>query len=180
MSEKSDSKDEQINNQNVITFKLDNEMFAVGVSHVREVLDLPNLTRIPTSPHYMRGVVNVRGVAIPVVDLRLKFGMPSVEDTVQTRVLVMEIDLDGELTVVGGLADSVHHVVELNPETIGPPPKIASSWRTDLIQGMGKIDDQFVMILDPDRVFAGESKMETSELALTNPEDVHSKELVNA
>lgn len=136
-----------------ITFKLGDELFAINVAQVREVLELPSITKVPTSPDYMRGVVNVRGKAIPVVDLRLKFGLPSAADTVNSRIVVLELDLDGESTVVGGIADSVHEVIELEPEQINPPPRIAMRWRTELIQGMGKRGDEFIIILDINRVF---------------------------
>lgn len=136
-----------------ITFKLGDELFAINVAQVREVLELPSITKVPTSPDYMRGVVNVRGKAIPVVDLRLKFGLPSATDTVNSRIVVLELDLDGESTVVGGIADSVHEVIELEPEQINPPPRIAMRWRTELIQGMGKRGDEFIIILDINRVF---------------------------
>jgi len=149
-----DTQDNAAHSEHYITFKLDNELFAIGVTQVREVLDLTQIARVPTAPHYLRGVVNVRGVAIPVVDLRSKFGIGRAEDTVHTRILVMELELDGESTVVGGLADSVHNVVEIETDEIGPPPRIASRWRTDFIRGMGKLDGEFIMILDIDRVFS--------------------------
>ena len=136
-----------------ITFKLGDELFAINVSQVREVLDLTQITKVPTAPEYMRGVVNVRGNAIPVVDLRSKFGLPAAADTVSTRIVVMELELDGETTVIGGLADSVHDVIELEPAQINEPPRIAMRWRTELIQGMGKQGDQFIIILDINRVF---------------------------
>lgn len=136
-----------------ITFKLGDELFAINVAHVREVLELPCITRVPTAPDYMRGVVNVRGKAIPVVDLRLKFGLPSARDSVHSRIIVLEVELDGETTVVGGIADSVHEVIELEPSQINPPPRIAMRWRTELIQGMGKRGDQFIIILDIQQVF---------------------------
>lgn len=139
-----------------ITFRLADEQFAIGVTQVREVLDLTQITRVPTAPHYMRGVVNVRGVAVPVVDLRVKFGLERAMETVNTRILVLELQLDGETTVVGGLADSVHDVIELEPGQIGAAPRIASRWRTELIRGMGKVDNDFIMILDIDKVFAGD------------------------
>lgn len=137
-----------------ITFKLGNELFAINVAQVREVLELPPITKVPTAPDYMRGVVNVRGKAIPVVDLRLKFGLPSARDTVHSRIVVMELELDGEATVVGGIADSVHEVIELEPGQINPPPRIAMRWRTELIQGMGKRGDEFIIILDMNTVFS--------------------------
>jgi len=143
-----------------ITFKLGDELFAINVAQVREVLELSQITRVPTAPDYMRGVVNVRGKAIPVVDLRLKFGLPPVPDTANSRIVVMDLELDGEATVVGGIADSVHEVIELEAGQISPPPRIAMRWRTELIQGMGRRGDDFIIILNIDRVFL------TEELAL--------------
>src|SRR5579875_314991 len=111
-----------------MTFKLGAELFAIGVRQVREVLEVSQVTRVPNSPHYMRGVVNVRGQATPVVDLRTKFGLPSSPDTVHTRIIVMELDIGGETAVLGGVADSVHEVIELEPSHINPPPRIAMRW----------------------------------------------------
>ena len=139
-----------------ITFKLGNELFAINVAQVREVLEVPTITRVPTAPGYMRGVVNVRGKAIPVVDLRLRFGLPPAIETVTTRIIVMELLLDGESTVLGGIADSVHEVIELDPSNINPPPHIAMRWRTEFIQGMGRRGDDFIIILDVNAVFASE------------------------
>lgn len=139
-----------------ITFKLGDEIFAINVSQVREVLDLTQITRVPTAPSYMRGVVNVRGSAIPVVDLRLKFGLEQTENTVHSRILVLEITIDGELCILGGIADSVHEVIELEDDQIKPPPSIAMRWRSDFIRGMGKRDDQFIILLDIDAVFASD------------------------
>lgn len=137
-----------------LTFQLGDELFALNVAQVREVLDLAQITKVPTAPPYMRGVVNVRGSAIPVVDLRLKFGLPPVADTVNTRIVVLELELDGERTVLGGIADSVHEVIELEAAQINPPPRIAMRWRTELIQGMGKRGDDFIIILDINAVFS--------------------------
>jgi purine-binding chemotaxis protein CheW len=139
-----------------ITFKLGDELFAINVAQVREVLELPLITKVPTAPDYMRGVVNVRGKAIPVVDLRLKFGLSSTPDTINSRIVVLELELDGETTVVGGIADSVHEVIELEADQINPPPRIAMRWRTELIQGMGKRGEEFIIILDINKVFSSE------------------------
>jgi len=139
-----------------ITFKLGDELFAINVSQVREVLELSLITKVPSAPDYMRGVVNVRGKATPVVDLRLKFGLPTTPDTVNSRIVVMELELDGELTIVGGLADSVHEVVELEQSQINPPPRIAMRWRTELIQGMARRGDDFIIILNINQVFASD------------------------
>jgi len=139
-----------------ITFKLGDELFAVNVTQVREVLELSQITRVPTAPPYMRGVVNVRGKAIPVADLRLKFGLPPVADTVNSRIVVMELEVDGEQTVIGGIADSVHEVIELEPGQINPPPRLAMRWRTELIQGMGRRGEEFIIILNINQVFASD------------------------
>jgi purine-binding chemotaxis protein CheW len=140
-----------------MTFKLGNELFAISVAQVREVLEISQITRVPTAPAYMRGVVNVRGQATPVVDLRLKFGLPAVADTLHTRIIVMELELEGEATVLGAVADSVHEVIELEPANVNPPPRIAMRWRTDFIQGMGKRGDSFIIILDVNAVFSSDA-----------------------
>lgn len=156
-----------------MTFKLGNELFAIGVAQVREVLEVSQITRVPTAPDYMRGVVNVRGQATPVVDLRLKFGLPAVPDTVHTRIVVMELELDGEATVLGGVADSVHEVIELEPGNIGPPPRIAMRWRSEFIQGMGRRGDEFIIILDVNRVFTSDEIALASEVSTQLPEPVY-------
>ena len=145
-----------------MTFRLGDELFAIDVSQVREVLEISQITRVPTAPDYMRGVVNVRGQAIPVVDLRLRFGLPRVADTVHSRIIVMELDIDGEAAVLGGIADSVHEVIDLEPGNINPPPRIAMRWRTEFIRGMGKRGSDFIIILDVNAVFSSD------ELALVS------------
>jgi purine-binding chemotaxis protein CheW len=139
-----------------MTFKLGDELFALNVSQVREVLEVSHVTKVPTAPEYMRGLVNVRGKAIPVVDLRVRFGLPPGDDTVHTRIIVMELELDGEGTVLGGIADSVHEVIEIEPGQIDPPPRIAMRWRSEFIQGMGKRGDDFIIILDVNAVFSSQ------------------------
>jgi purine-binding chemotaxis protein CheW len=148
-----------------MTFKLGDELFALDVAQVREVLEIPLITKVPTSPEYMRGVVNLRGKATPVVDLRLRFGLPKTTETVHTRIIVMELDLDGEATVLGGIADSVHEVIEIDPANINPPPRIAMRWRTDFILGMGKRGDDFIIILDVNAVFSSEEQAMVRDVA---------------
>jgi purine-binding chemotaxis protein CheW len=139
-----------------LTFKLDHEVFALDVATVREVLDFTTVTRIPRTPEFMRGVINLRGSVVPVVDLRLAFGMTATEKTVNTCIVVVEVCLEGETTIMGALADSVEEVIDLEPDQIQPPPKLGTSIRTDFIRGMGKRDTQFLMILDIDRVFSAD------------------------
>ena len=148
-----------------ITFRLGDELFAINVVQVREVLDMSVITRVPRAPSYMRGVVNVRGSAIPVVDLRVKFGLPPSADTVNTRIVVLELRLDGETVVVGGIADSVHDVMELEPSQIEEAPRMAMRWRAELVQGMGKRGDEFVIILDIDKVFSSDDVAQIGPLS---------------
>lgn len=137
-----------------ITFRLGDELFAINVFQVREILDLIPITKVPTAPEHLRGVVNVRGKAIPVVDLRRRFGLPPGADTVNTRIVVLELELDGAACTVGGQADSVHNVIELDAAQIEPPPSLASRWRAELVRGMARRGEDFIMILDVDRIFA--------------------------
>jgi purine-binding chemotaxis protein CheW len=123
---------------------------------VREVLDFTAVTKIPRTPDFMSGVINLRGSVVPVVDLRLCFEMSRTEKTVNTCIVVVEMLLEGESTVIGALADSVEEVIDLEPDQIQPPPRIGTQIRTDFIKGMGKRDSQFIMILDIDRVFSAE------------------------
>ena len=156
---------ENLTSNQYITFRLGNELFAIDVASVREVLDLTQITHVPTAPPYMRGVVNVRGSAIPVVDLRQKFGLSVANDTPITRILVLELQIDGEQAVLGGIADSVHEVIELEPSQIAPPPTIAMRWRSEFIQGMGKRGDEFIIVLDINAVFASDAQALVAETA---------------
>lgn len=139
-----------------ITFRLGDELFAINVFQVREVLDLGPVTRVPTAPSYLRGVVNVRGKAIAVVNLRERFGMPPKPDTPQTRIVVLELDVDGEHCVVGGLADSVHEVIEIEASQMEPPPSLASRWRSETVRGMVRRDQDFIQLLDASSVLSDE------------------------
>jgi purine-binding chemotaxis protein CheW len=140
--------------QQYLTFKLGEEMFALDVAQVREILDFTTITKVPRAPAFMRGVINVRGSVVPVVDMRLKFEMPQAEKTVDTRIVVMEITLEGEICVIGALADAVHNVIEMEPGQIEATPRIGAKWNTDFIKGIGKHHDQFIIILDVDRIFS--------------------------
>jgi len=150
-----------------LTFRLGEEVFATDVAKVREVLDFTTITRIPRTPEFMSGVINLRGNVVPVVDLRLCFEMTKTEKTVNTCIVVVEMLVDGESTVIGALADSVEEVIDLEPENIQPPPRIGTRIRTDFISGMGKRDAQLIMILDIDRIFSAEelASLRGSELA---------------
>ncbi|MBF0620769.1 MAG: chemotaxis protein CheW [Magnetococcales bacterium] len=139
-----------------LTFQLSDEVFAVDISKVREVLEYTSVTTVPRTPAFMCGVINLRGSVVPVVDMRLKFSMEETEKTVNTCIIIVEIVQDDEVAVMGALADSVREVMELEPNQIEPPPKIGTNIRSDFLKGMGKHDNQFIMILDINKVFSQE------------------------
>ena len=139
-----------------LSFTLRDELFAVDVAKVREILDVVAITKIPQTPDYMRGVINLRGSVVPVMDMGQKFGLPPAERSVNSCIIVVEVCQDGVTTVLGSLADSVQEVLELEPEQIEPPPRIGTHLRPDFIKGMGKYNDQFMIILDIDQLFNSE------------------------
>ncbi|QSV45637.1 chemotaxis protein CheW [Geobacter benzoatilyticus] len=139
-----------------LTFQLADEVFAVEVAKVREILEFTSITRVPQTPDFMRGVINLRGSVVPVMDMRLKFGLPETEKTVNTCIIVVEVDHEGETIIIGALADSVQEVFELEPDQVEPAPRIGTKLNTDFLLGMGKHDGQFIMILDIDRTFTGD------------------------
>jgi purine-binding chemotaxis protein CheW len=139
-----------------LTFELAEEIFAFDVAKVREILEFTSITKIPQTPDFMRGVINLRGSVVPVIDLRLNFGLSCTEQTINTCIIVVELSLAGETVVLGVLADSVQEVVEMEPDLIEPPPHIGTKLKTEFIKGMGKVDDNFVMILDIDKVFSSD------------------------
>jgi purine-binding chemotaxis protein CheW len=139
-----------------LTFKLQDEVFAFDISTVREVLDFTAITKVPRTPDFMRGVINLRGSVVPVIDLRLKFGLSMTEKTVSTCVIIVEVKISDEPVILGVLADSVQEVMDLDRDHIEPAPRIGTHLKTDFIKGMGKRDDRFVMLLNIDKVFSSD------------------------
>lgn len=140
----------------VLTFKLGEEIFAVDIMSVREVLDFTKITKVPQTPEFMRGVINLRGNVVPVIDLKLKFGLEKTVQTITTCIIIVEVMIDGEATVLGALADSVQEVVEFEGSQIEDAPKIGTRLNTEFINGMAKKNDDFVIILNIDKVFSAE------------------------
>ncbi len=139
-----------------LTFKLGEETFALDVSQVREILDFTTITKVPRSPEFMRGVINVRGTVVPVVDLRLKFDMAPMERTLDTRIVVVEVVGDNELMVIGALADSVHNVINIATDQIEDTPRVGTQFNTDFIKGIGKQQDGFIIMLDINCIFSAD------------------------
>ena len=140
-----------------LTFTLAEELYAVTVARVQEVLSQRPLTVIPRTRDYMKGVINIRGNVIPVVDLRTKFGLPETETTVDTSIIVMDIHTDESAATVGCLTDSVEEVLDIEEDSVKPAPKIGTSVDTRFIRGLGKKDERFVIILNIDYVFQAEA-----------------------
>ncbi len=137
-----------------LSFNLGDEVFALDIGKVREVLEFTSVTKVPQTPDFMRGVINLRGGVVPVIDMKTKFGMGETEKAINTCVIITEVELDdGELTVLGALADSVQEVFDMHIEDIEPAPKLGTQLNTEFLLGMGKKDDEFVLLLDIDKVF---------------------------
>jgi purine-binding chemotaxis protein CheW len=139
-----------------LSFMLGEEVFALDITKVREVLDFTSVTKVPQTPDFMRGVINLRGSVVPVVDMRLKFGMTETEKTVNTCIIIVEVTLENDSVVIGALADSVREVFDLEPDQVEPAPKIGTQLNTEFLRGMGKKNEEFILILDIDNVFSSE------------------------
>jgi purine-binding chemotaxis protein CheW len=139
-----------------LSFKLGNEEFAAHASKVLNILEMTNITVVPKSPEYMKGVINLRGTVLPVIDTRIKFGMSPTEYTSNTCIIVLDILIDNESLQVGALVDGVQAVLEIEKEQIMPAPSIGSKYRSEFIKGVANINENFVMILDMDAIFSSD------------------------
>lgn len=138
-----------------ISFMLGDEYFAINVAKVLNILQLVQITKVPTAPDYMKGVINLRGTVLPIIDIRMKFGMDPIEYKRDTVILVLNVEIDGEVVNAGILVDSVKEVFELQKAEILPPPGIGSKYKSKFIDGIYKMsDEKFVMLLDIDRIFS--------------------------
>lgn len=164
------TEEKRIDTSQHLTFTLGKEIFALDISSVREVLELTPITKIPRTPDFMRGVINLRGHAVPVMDMRLKFGMPHVPPTVDTCIIIVEVAFEGERIVMGGLVDSVREVFEITPEAMEEPPRLGTSINTDYIRGIGKQDGEFVIVLEIDRLFSAQELMTVRSAAASDSE----------
>ena len=147
----------------VLTLDLQGEIFALDAQQVREILDHVPITEVPGSQPFVNGLINVRGKVVPLADLRIKFGMEQKEATIDTRVVVIEIDLDGLPTIVGIRADKVYEVTELAPAALEETPRLGMRWRPEFIRCIGKRGSDFIVVPDISRIFA----LESGELAVT-------------
>jgi len=152
-----------------LSFLLDGKIFAFDVLKTREVLSYTNITPIPCTPVYVAGVLNLRGSIVTVMNFRKKFGMNSTEITDDTAIIIVEAKYDNEMVVVGALVDAVKGVLRFEPGQIEPPPKVGMKLNTELINGIGKRSDEFVVILNIDKAFSEEDLLIARD-AVDNPE----------
>ncbi len=145
-----------------LTFYLEREEFGVGILKVKEILEYSTPTRVPMVPEFIQGVINLRGSVVPVVDLKAKFHMPDSEITKKSCVIIIEVNMEGDDTTMGILVDAVSEVMDIAPEDIEPAPSFGAKIKVDFIQGMAKLENQFIMLLDLDKVLSIE------ELAVLN------------
>ncbi|MBK5957458.1 chemotaxis protein CheW [Rhodoplanes elegans] len=141
----------------VLTMDLQGQTFALEASQVREILDLVPVTEVPGSEPFVNGLINVRGKVVPLADLRLKFGMEQAPDTIDTRIVVTEIEIDRVPTVIGIRADKVHEVTELAASALEDVPRVGTRWRQDYIRFIGKRGDDFIVVPDLARILSPSS-----------------------
>ena len=145
-----------------VTFNLGKELYGVEVTRTREILSLTPVTKVPQTPTYLLGIINLRGQVVPVVDMRLKLGLLAGDETEDTCIIVVDVHVDGETITVGALADAVREVLDIRSDQIEPPPRLGTRLKTEFINGMGKVDEEFMILLNIDRIF------NTDELALVH------------
>ncbi len=152
------SPSEAIERQQYLAFALAGGDYAVGILKVKEILQYQEITPVPSTPRSIRGVLNLRGTVVPVVDLAVKFGLPASPVTKRTCVLVVETALDGMAAIMGLMADAVSEVVELGPDDVEAPPAFGTHVRVDYLLGMGKMGRRFVLLLDIDKVLSADER----------------------
>lgn len=160
--------------QQYLTFVLDDEMFAIGILAIREIIGYGQITEVPMVPPFIRGVINLRGAVVPVIDLSVRFGRPPRETTKRTCIVIIEIaETSGEQQQhhhMGIVVDSVSEVLEIPATDIEPPPTFGAQIRTDFIAGMGKVNGRFVVLLDVNRILSLE---EVAVLAAIKQGEAH-------
>jgi purine-binding chemotaxis protein CheW len=137
-----------------LTFMLDKEMFAIGILAIKEIIEYHNLTAVPMMPDWIRGVINLRGAVVPVLDLSARFGRKSSVVTKRTCIVIAEVGSNGERQVIGVMVDAVNQVLSIPPSEIQAPPTFGAKIRSDFMRGMGKVDGKFVILLDVDHVLS--------------------------
>lgn len=138
-----------------LTFELGGEVYGLAILKVQEIIGIMTVTRVPRTPDFVRGVINLRGKVIPVIDLRSKFGLESTEDTERTCIIVVQVERKDTQVVMGIIVDEVSEVLDITAQQIEPAPAFGTEIDTNFIMGMGKVDKKVVMLLDVDKVLSG-------------------------
>ena len=142
-----------------VTLGIDHDVFAIDVERVREILDMRPISRVPNAPPFLVGLIDMRGTNVPVIDLRLRLGLPSVPTGVHSRIVVLDVETEGRNLVLGLLADQVYEVTALDQGPIEPPPEIGVRWRSDYMDGVGRRNGAFVIIFNLGRLLSSEDAM---------------------
>lgn len=146
--------DKKVESGSYLSFKLGEESFAVHVNEVLNILEMTKITAIPNAPAYLKGVINLRGMVLPIVDARLKFNMEEIEYTTNTCIIVMDLNSDEGIIHVGFIVDQVLEVLELDENQVEPPPSLGTNFKTEFISGMAKVEENFVMLLNMSKIFS--------------------------
>ncbi|WP_207531962.1 chemotaxis protein CheW [Desertivirga arenae] len=146
-----------------LTFNIEKELFAINVGRVLEILEIQPITRVPQSPSFMRGVINLRGNILPVVDTRMRFSLPGSDFTIDTCIVVLSIENNKEATLLGVIVDAVQKVIEIKADQIYRSTSISSHFKEEYIAGIAKVDEEFIMVLDVDKVFSTEDLLSNSQ-----------------
>lgn len=147
-----------------VTFGIDKEVFGIGVDHVKEILDPAPVSRVPQAPRHLLGLMDVRGVSIPILDLKRRFGLPPTEMTPKTRVIILE-NWAGDGATIGIMVDGVFEVTDLGGLDLQPPPTIGRGWRSDCVTGVGRRGEDFVIVLDLERLIDSDEDVLTRAVA---------------
>ncbi len=137
-----------------LTFQLGDERFAVHVSKLLNILELIPITKVPKSQEFLKGVINLRGSVLGVIDIKMKFDFPITEYTKETCILVLQVLMDEDITEVGAIVDSVHDVIEIEEKEILPPLSVGIKFKSEFVTGVISFNDKFIMVLDIDKIFS--------------------------
>jgi len=165
MTEDIDLDKDAVQSDQHLTFVLSEEEFAIPVITIREIIEYGHLTNVPMVPEFIQGVVNLRGNVVPVISLAKKFGLEICEVGKRTCIIILDAQIEGETVVMGVVVDKVLQVIEIPEDSIEPAPTLGATIRTDFIKGMGRLDNNFIIILDIVQVLSAE------EIALVH--DIH-------
>jgi purine-binding chemotaxis protein CheW len=151
--------------QQFLTFMLGGEVFAIGILSIKEIIEYASLTRVPMMPGYVRGVINLRGAVVPVLDVSVRFGREPTPVSKRTCIVIIEVEAGGVRQEMGVVVDAVNSVLEIAPPQIEPPPAFGARIRTDFIRGMGKVEGKFVIILNVEHLLAADEIEQLAEAA---------------